>query len=94
MKKIVNESGRDWHVQLNPTLCAYLTSIHTTMGVNPYCLVYKLEAILPVEVKIPSLLVSLKGLILEEEHRISRLQELELIQEHRKNAIDHLKTYQ
>lgn len=34
------------------------------------------------------------GLIPEEEQRVSRLQELELIQERRQNAIDHLKVYQ
>lgn len=64
------------------------------MGETPYCLVYGSKSILPIEVEIPSLWVSLKGLIPEEEQRVSRLQELELIQERCQNATDHLKVYQ
>lgn len=56
-KKIVNEAGKDWHIQLNPALWAYQTSIYS----------HGSEAILPIEVEIPSLQVSLKGLIPEEE---------------------------
>lgn len=55
---------------------------------------YGSKAILPIEVEIPSLDVSLKGLILDEERMVSRLQELELLQECRQNASDHLKAYQ
>lgn len=38
--------------------------------------------------------MSLKGLILEEEHQVFRLQELELIQERHQNDTDNLKSYQ
>lgn len=94
LKKIVNEVGRDWHVQLNPALWAYRTSIRTPTGATPYALVYGSEAILPIEVEIPSLRVSLKGLISDEDYRISRLQELELLDEHRQQAVNHLTAYQ
>lgn len=91
LKKIMNYAGTDWYIQLNPTLWAYHTSICTPTGATPFSLVYGSEAILPIEVEIPSLRVSLKGLILDEEQRVSRLQELELIHEQRQNAFDHLK---
>lgn len=94
LKKTVNDAGKDWHIQLNPTLWAYHTSMRTLTGATPFSLVDGSEAILPIEVEIPSLRVSLKGLILDEEQRVSRLQELELIQERRQNAFDHLKVYQ
>lgn len=66
-------------------------SILTPTRSTPYSLVYGSEAILPIKVKIPSLRVSLQGLILDEEYRVSTLQELELLQEHRQDAFDHLK---
>lgn len=94
LKKIVNNVGRNWHVQLNPTLWAYHTSIHTLIGATPYALVYGLDSILPIELELPSLRVSLKGIILEEDYRVSRLQELELLDEHHHHEIDHLKSYQ
>ena len=94
MKKTVNDIGCDWHVQLNLALWAYRTSIRTPTGATPYALVYGAEAILPLEVEIPLLRVSLKGLINDEDYRVSRLQELELLDERRQHAADHLKGYQ
>lgn len=94
LKKIVNDEGKDWHVQLNPALWAYKTSICTPTGATPYSLVYGSEAILPLEVEIPSLRESLKGLIPNEEYRVNRLQELELIDEKWQHAYTHLKAYQ
>lgn len=79
----MNKFGKDWHLQLNPTLWAYRTSIRTPTGATPFSLVYASEAVLPIEVEIPSLRVSLQGLVTDEDYRISRLQELELLDEHR-----------
>jgi transposase InsO family protein len=94
LKKIMNDAGRDWHVQLNPTLWAYRTSIRTPIGATPYALVYGAKAILPLEVEIPSLRVSLKGLINDEDYRVSHLQELELLDERHQHAAGHLRGYQ
>jgi hypothetical protein len=90
----VNDIGHDWHVQLNPSLWAYRTNIQTPMGATPYALVYGTEAILLMEVEIPSLRVSLKGLINDEDYRVSRLQELELLDERHQHAAEDLKGYQ
>lgn len=89
----MNEVGRDWHNQLNLALWAYRTSICTPIGDTPYSLVYGSKAILPIEFDIPSLRVSLQGLIQDEDYRVKRLQELELMDEHLQYAFDHLKAY-
>ena len=61
LKKVVNDSGRDWHLQINPALWAYHTSFRTSTGTTPYSLVYGAEAVLPIEVELPSLRISLRG---------------------------------
>lgn len=43
----VQNSGRDWHIQINLTLWAYRTTIHTPTGATPFSLVYGYEAVLP-----------------------------------------------
>lgn len=60
LKKIVNDMGHDWHVQLNPTLWAYRTSIRTPTRATLYSLVFGFEAILPNKVELPSLRVSMQ----------------------------------
>ena len=43
LKKVVNDSSHDWHLQINPTLLAYRTSFHTSTGTTSYSLVYGLN---------------------------------------------------
>ncbi|PKI35940.1 hypothetical protein CRG98_043669 [Punica granatum] len=45
----------DWHEMLPYALLAYRTSIRTSTGATPYSLVYGMEAVLPIEVEIPSM---------------------------------------
>ena len=52
--KMIN-TYKDWHKYLPFALCAYRTSIHTSMGATPYKLVYGIETVLPTEVEILSL---------------------------------------
>ena len=73
LHRTVHKNGRDWHLQINPALWAYRTSIRTPTGATPFSLTYGAEAILPLEVEIPSLRVSLKGLITDEDYRAMRL---------------------
>ncbi|XP_049345598.1 uncharacterized protein LOC125810112 [Solanum verrucosum] len=54
LRKIV-DSHRKWHEKLPYALLGYRTTIRTSTGVTPYMLVYALEAVIPVEVEIPSL---------------------------------------
>ena len=51
IKKILvkmTDTYKDWHEYLLFALCAYRTSVHTSMGATSYSLVYGMEAILPV----------------------------------------------
>ena len=90
LHRTVSKSGRDWHLQINPALWAYRTSIRTPTGATPFALVYGEDVVLPIEVKIPTLRISIKGLITDDDYRISRIQELVLLNEFRQVACDHL----
>ena len=60
VKKIIakaTETYKDWHEKLPFALHAYRTGVQTSIGATPYSLVYGMEAVLPIEVKIPSLRV-------------------------------------
>ncbi|EOY32243.1 RNA-directed DNA polymerase (Reverse transcriptase), Ribonuclease H [Theobroma cacao] len=56
---------KDWHEKLPFALHAYRTTVRTSTGATPFSLVYGMEAVLPIEVEIPSLRV-LKEVQLEE----------------------------
>ena len=47
----------------------------------PFALVYGANVVLPIEVEIPTLRISMKGLITDDDYRISQLQELVLLDE-------------
>ena len=64
------------------------------MGTTPFSLVYGADVVLPIEVEIPTLRISMKGLITNEDYRISQLQELVLLDECQQVACDHLQVYQ
>ena len=41
------------------------------MGTTPFALVYGVDVVLPIEVDIPTLRISMKGVITDEDYRIS-----------------------
>ena len=90
----MHKSGKDWHLQINLALWAYRTSIRTSTGGTPFSLVYGFKVVLLLEVKIPSLRVSLHGLIIDEDHRVMRVHELTTLEEPCKTTFDHMHTYQ
>ena len=49
------DTYNDWHKFFSFASCAYRTSIRTSTSATPYSLVYGMEAVLPTEVKFPSL---------------------------------------
>ncbi|XP_070017580.1 uncharacterized protein [Nicotiana sylvestris] len=58
IKKILRktiQSSREWHEQLPFALLGYRTTVCTSAGATLYLLVYGTEAVIPVEVEIPSL---------------------------------------
>ena len=66
------ETSRDWSEKLHFALWAYRTSFHTSTRATPYSLVYGMEAVLPVEIKMGSLRVALEQQIFEIEWAQSR----------------------
>ena len=68
---------------------AYWTRVQTSIGATPYSLVYGMEAVLPIEVEIPSLRV-LKEVELEEAEWVqARYEQLNLIEKKKMKAICH-----
>lgn len=60
IKKIMQKmvlTYKDWHEMLPFALHGYRTSVRTSTWATPFSLVYGMEAVLPIEVEIPSLRV-------------------------------------
>ena len=58
IKKIMHKmtvTYKDWHEMLPFALHGYRTSARTSTWETPYSLVYGMEAVLPIEIQIPSL---------------------------------------
>jgi len=60
LKKVVSKSKQDWHEKLGEVLWAYRTLYRMPTQSTPYALVYGVEAILPLEIQIPSLRITMQ----------------------------------
>ncbi|RDY02637.1 hypothetical protein CR513_13879, partial [Mucuna pruriens] len=85
---------KDWHGMLPYTLHGYRTSIRTSTGATPYSLVYGTEAVLPIEVEIPSSRVIAEAELEDAEWIQSWRDQLNLIEEKRLTALCHKQLYQ
>ncbi|KAG8501253.1 hypothetical protein CXB51_003409 [Gossypium anomalum] len=97
IKKIVRkmiETYRDWHEKLPFALLAYRTSVRPSTGATLFSLVYGIEAMLPIEVEIPSLRILSEIKLDKAEWIQSRYDQLNLIEEKRLKAIRHGQMYQ
>jgi len=88
------QGSRQWHEKLPFALLGYRTTVRTSTGATPYLLVYGTEAVIPVEVEIPSLLVILEAEIDDDEWVKTRLEHLSLIEEKRLTSVCHGQLYQ
>nr|CAN63241.1 hypothetical protein VITISV_001719 [Vitis vinifera] len=93
LRKLV-ETSRDWLKKLPFALWAYCTSFCISTGTTPYFLVYGMEAILPVKTEMDSLRVVLEQWISEIEWARARFDQLNLLDERRLRAADHVQAYQ
>ena len=93
LRKMV-ETSRDWSEKPPFALWAYRTSFRTSTGATPYSLVYGMEAVLPIEIEMGSLRVTLEQQISETEWAQSRFVQLSLLDERRLRAADHVQAYQ
>lgn len=63
------------------------------IGATPFSLVNGSKAIFAIEVELPSLWISFQKLVINEEYRVSRLNELELLDQHRMDSSNHIQVY-
>ncbi|PHT60136.1 hypothetical protein CQW23_02499 [Capsicum baccatum] len=61
------QGSRQWHEKFPFVLLGYRTTVRTSTGATPYLLVYGTEAVIPAEVKIPSLRVIVEAEIDDDE---------------------------
>jgi transposase InsO family protein len=97
IKKIIQKmtiTYRDWQEMLPYALFAYRITARVSTGASPYSLVYGTEAVIPIEVEIPSLRVLIETKQIEEEWVQSRYDQLNLIDEKRLTALCHGQAYQ
>jgi len=96
IKKIVQKmvvTYKDWHEMLPFALHGYRTFVRTSMEATPFSLVYGMEAVLPVEVEVPSMRVLMEAELSEAEWVQSRYDQLNLIKEKRMTALCHGQLY-
>uniref|UniRef100_A0A803MDQ2 Integrase catalytic domain-containing protein n=1 Tax=Chenopodium quinoa TaxID=63459 RepID=A0A803MDQ2_CHEQI len=93
LSKITKKQKRDWHERLGEALWAYRTTYKTPTQATPYALVYGVQAIVPLEIQIPSLSVAIQEELTEEENAKLRLAELEALDEKRLEAQQSLECY-
>ena len=97
VKKIVakmTDTYKDWHEKLPFALHAYRTVVRTSTRATPFSLVYRMKAVLSIEVEIPSLRVLMEAKLEEVEWVQVRYDQLNLIEEKRLNALFHGQLYQ
>ena len=85
-KKIIQKiviTYKDWHEMLSFALHVYRTTVRTSTRATPYSLAYRMEAMMPLEVEIPSLRVLINFTLEEAEWAKVRYKHLNLINEKR-----------
>ncbi|GAA0154976.1 hypothetical protein LIER_12808 [Lithospermum erythrorhizon] len=75
MNKSVKKSRKDWPAKMEETLWAYRTTSRSATNATPYALIYRTEAVLPLEVKITSLRVAVNEGLTREDNMHLGLQE-------------------
>lgn len=84
---------KDWHEMLRYALHEYRTYVCISTGATPFSLVYGMEAVLPVEVEIPSMRVLMETKLFEVEWCQNWFDQLNLIKEKRMTALCHSQAY-
>ncbi|CAM8988114.1 unnamed protein product [Rhodiola kirilowii] len=94
LRKVVGKSKRDWHEKIGEALWAYRTTYKTPTQATPYALAYGVEAVLPLELQIPSMRIAIQEGLSSDENDKLRLEELEALNEKRLQAQQSLQCYQ
>ncbi|XP_074298269.1 uncharacterized protein LOC141629111 [Silene latifolia] len=94
LRKVVAKSKRDWHERIGEALWADRTTYKTPTQATPYALVYGVEAVLPLELQMPSLRIAIQEGLTDDDKDKLRLTELESLDEKRLEAQQKLQYYQ
>jgi hypothetical protein len=86
LTKTISGSSTDWDDKLWGALWAYRTAYKVTTNCTPFQLVYGQEAILPIELEIPSLRVAFDQRLRDAESLQIRLANLEALNEKRRTT--------
>lgn len=86
LTKTISGKGTDWDDKLFAALWAYRTAFKVTTNATPFQLVYGTEAILPIELEMPSLRIAVAERLGDTESLRHRLLELERLDETRAQA--------
>lgn len=90
IKKIIEKmtiTFKDWHEMLPYALHGYHTTVRTSTRETSYSLVYNIEAVTPIKVKIPFLRVLIEDDLEENEWLKACYNQLNMIEEKRLTAI-------
>jgi len=94
LKKFILSNKRDWNEKLGECLWAYRTTVRTPIGNTPFSLVYRCEAVIPLEIQMSLLWVALATKMTKEDNDQLHLQELKALDEKRLQAQQHIESYQ
>ncbi|XP_015072566.1 uncharacterized protein LOC107016686 [Solanum pennellii] len=92
LRKMIN-NHQGWHEMLPYALLGYRMTVRTSIGSTPYLLVYGTEAVIPVEVEIPSLRIIQDAELSNVEWVSKRIDQLTLIDEKRMVSVYQYKLY-
>ena len=93
IRKLLAANKREWHEKLAEALWAYRTTYRTPTQCTPYSLAFGAEAVLPLEVELPSLRVAISHGLSQEDNARLRLEELDSLEESRLRAQQSLELY-
>ena len=88
------ETSRNWSEKLPFALWACRTSFHTSTEATPYSLVYGMDTVLPIEIEMGSLRVTLEQQISKVEWTQSCYDQLSLLDKRRLRVADHVQADQ
>jgi hypothetical protein len=94
LRKTIRDNKRDWDTKLAAALWAYRTTFKVTTRQTPFALVYGIEAVLPIELEIPSLRIAIDSRWPVTESIRDRVLMLEGLSEARRLSAQHIETVQ
>ncbi|KAI0516060.1 hypothetical protein KFK09_008732 [Dendrobium nobile] len=86
LKKILTKNKTEWHTKMAEALWVYRTTYKTPTKATPYSLVFGVEAVLPLEIELPSLRVAIQNDLTQEQNARLRMEELDALDELRLQA--------